>query len=68
MQEVLDTGVVEAQQQVEDVLNESFARFQAARATILSNKPEVYNSLVVPGKVTAVTCPQPSVHARAECQ
>ncbi|KAK4157325.1 hypothetical protein C8A00DRAFT_40290 [Chaetomidium leptoderma] len=62
IKEVLDTGIVEAQQQVEDVLNECYMRFQTARATVLSNKPEVYTSSPAGGKNNFMACPQPSLH------
>jgi hypothetical protein len=65
-QEVLDTGIVEAQQKAEDILNECYARFQTARATVLSNKPEVYNSAPTAGNISAMVCPEPSVHVHPE--
>jgi hypothetical protein len=65
-QTVLDTGIVEAQQMVEDVLNECYTRFANARATVLSNKPEVYSSLPAAGKSNVVARPEPSAHAQGE--
>ncbi|KAK4125974.1 hypothetical protein N657DRAFT_568673 [Parathielavia appendiculata] len=65
IREVLDTGVVEAQQKVEDVLNECFTRFQKARATVLCNKPEVYNSSATPGNNNVMVFPHPSILVRA---
>ncbi|KAL1838235.1 hypothetical protein VTJ49DRAFT_2869 [Mycothermus thermophilus] len=60
---VLDTGIVEAQQTVEDVLNECYARFANARSTVLSNKPDVY-AMPLPnnGKVTVMHCSEPAMH------
>ncbi|AEO70836.1 uncharacterized protein THITE_16271, partial [Thermothielavioides terrestris NRRL 8126] len=43
IKEILDTGIVEADQSVEDVLNECYTRLQYAKATVLANKPEVYS-------------------------
>ncbi|KAL2266950.1 hypothetical protein VTJ83DRAFT_4227 [Remersonia thermophila] len=62
---VLDTGIVEAQQTVEDVLNECYSRFASARSTILSNKPDVY-ATPIPNKATAnaMQRPQPVMHIR----
>ncbi|KAK3897015.1 hypothetical protein C8A05DRAFT_39435 [Staphylotrichum tortipilum] len=64
LKEVLDTGIVEAHQTVEDVLDECYSRFHTARATVLSNKPEVYTSSPTTGKNNAMICPDPSAHAR----
>lgn len=62
-QELLDTGIVEAHQTVDDVLNECFARFHHAKDTVLANKPEAYStSSTAPGRDNAMVCPSPPVH------
>ncbi|KAH6632675.1 hypothetical protein F5144DRAFT_259226 [Chaetomium tenue] len=66
MREVLDTGIVEAQQKVEDILNECFTRFANARATVISNKPEVYASPPPPaGKANASLPSDPPTSPRS---
>ncbi|KAH6855755.1 hypothetical protein B0I37DRAFT_442542 [Chaetomium sp. MPI-CAGE-AT-0009] len=66
IREVLDTGIVEAQQKVEDILTECFTRFANARATVISNKPEVYSSSSPPaGKPNATPPPGPSAPTRS---
>ncbi|KAK4100306.1 hypothetical protein N658DRAFT_487027 [Parathielavia hyrcaniae] len=62
---VLDTGVVEAQQKAEDVLNECFTRFHKARSTVLSNKPQVYNCSPAARNPNVMVLPHPTVHVRA---
>ncbi|KAK3374486.1 hypothetical protein B0T24DRAFT_297288 [Lasiosphaeria ovina] len=63
LKELLDTGIVEANQTVDDVLSECFAKYQAAKATVLANMPESYT---IPSSSTrekqVYICPDPSVH------
>ncbi|KAK4226779.1 hypothetical protein QBC38DRAFT_455914 [Podospora fimiseda] len=70
LKELLDTGIVEANQTVDNILIECFDRFQRAKDTVLANMPEAYAS----GKATVsgpfnpggekqqMICPDPSVH------
>ncbi|KAJ4294833.1 hypothetical protein N0V88_005067 [Collariella sp. IMI 366227] len=44
LNELLDTGVVETQKSVEDILADCYDRFHAARTTVLANKPDVYTT------------------------
>jgi hypothetical protein len=61
-QELLDTGIVEVGQTVEDVLNDCYVRFQNAKTTVLSNKPEVYSGPANAGQDKTSICPEPTVH------
>ena len=61
-QEVLDTGIVEAHQTVDDILIECYARFHHAKATVLANKPEAYTTPSEPGRDKTFICPEPAVH------
>ncbi|KAK3294003.1 uncharacterized protein B0H64DRAFT_433263 [Chaetomium fimeti] len=63
IREVLDTGIVEAEQRVEDILNECFTRFANARATVISNKPEVYSGSPPPAGKPNVTPPSGAIGA-----
>ncbi|KAK3307491.1 uncharacterized protein B0T15DRAFT_530381 [Chaetomium strumarium] len=64
VKEVLDTGIVDAGQTVEDVLNDCYARFQYAKSVVLSNKPEVYASSAgnANGNGKTIICPEPAAH------
>ncbi|KAK1752161.1 hypothetical protein QBC47DRAFT_389907 [Echria macrotheca] len=42
LKELLDTGIVETGQNVDDVLCDCFGRFQAAKNTVLANMPDAY--------------------------
>ncbi|KAK3324675.1 hypothetical protein B0T19DRAFT_236045 [Cercophora scortea] len=61
LKELLDTGIVEANQTVDDVLSDSFARFQNAKATVLANMPESYTASSVKEKQQLI-CPDPPAH------
>jgi hypothetical protein len=64
MQEILDTGIVDASQTVEDVLNDCYVRYQYAKSVVLSNKPEVYTSSAgnANGNGKTIICPEPTAH------
>ncbi|KAL2127549.1 hypothetical protein VTI74DRAFT_10567 [Chaetomium olivicolor] len=57
LNELLDTGVVEAHKTVEDILAECYDRFQYARATVLANKPDVYTTPQGNGADKTLTVP-----------
>ncbi|KAK3319341.1 hypothetical protein B0H66DRAFT_267144 [Apodospora peruviana] len=63
LKEILDTGIVESGQTVDDILSECFTRFQIAKATVLINMPDHYTtSSTTPREKSMVLCPDPPVH------
>ncbi|KAK0637189.1 hypothetical protein B0T17DRAFT_567669 [Bombardia bombarda] len=63
LKELLDTGIVESGQTVDDILSDCFARFQTAKATVLANMPDSYTTSAsnAPEK-PPIICPDPPVH------
>ncbi|KAK4143377.1 uncharacterized protein C8A04DRAFT_37569 [Dichotomopilus funicola] len=68
IRELLDTGVVEAHMKVEDVLGECYTRFAAARATVISNKPDVYAGPKAKSDTTADPRPQQTPNTQPATQ
>ncbi|KAK3353443.1 hypothetical protein B0T25DRAFT_590977 [Lasiosphaeria hispida] len=65
LKELLDTGIVESGQTVDDILSDCFSRFQSAKATVLANMPDSYtiHPSHTPSKGSnQVLCPDPAVH------
>ncbi|KAM7199906.1 hypothetical protein V8F20_005555 [Naviculisporaceae sp. PSN 640] len=63
LKEILDTGVVETGQTVDDVLSDCFARFQTAKNTVLINMPDSYTMSPHPTREKSmVLCPDPPIH------
>ena len=62
-QELLDTGIVEAGQGVDDVLNSCFSRFHTAKATVWANMPDAYTSSSAASRdKPQIICPDPTIH------
>ncbi|KAK3997369.1 hypothetical protein QBC44DRAFT_280299 [Cladorrhinum sp. PSN332] len=68
LKELLDTGIVEANQTVDNILIECFEKFQRAKDTVLANMPESYATgkatvgPFTPGEKQQMICPDPAVH------
>lgn len=62
LQELLDTGIVDANQTDDDIVDDCFARFQRAKSTVLANKSETYTPAPSAGGVNPVLAPAPAVH------
>lgn len=61
-QEILDTGIIEAGQSVDDVLSQCFQRFQNAKATVLANMPDAYTIQQTVANRSTIMCPDPHLH------
>ncbi|KAK4647134.1 uncharacterized protein QC761_122810 [Podospora bellae-mahoneyi] len=64
LKELLDTGIVEQHQTVDDILSDCFARYQKAKSIVLANMPESYTTQAAPwiGEKAPMICPDPSAH------
>ncbi|KAK4163176.1 hypothetical protein QBC43DRAFT_264653 [Cladorrhinum sp. PSN259] len=68
LKELLNTGIVEASQTVDNILIECFEKFQRAKDTVLANMPESYApgkasvGPFTPGEKQQMICPDPVVH------
>ncbi|KAK3390235.1 hypothetical protein B0H63DRAFT_109444 [Podospora didyma] len=62
LKELLDTGIVEATQGVDDVLSDCFAKYQTAKATVLANMPDHYTIPQTSAKEKPIICPDPPAH------
>lgn len=62
LQALLDTGIVGADQTVDDVLTECYDMFQHAKYVVMANKPERYNRASNAGRDKAVY-PEPAIHS-----
>ncbi|KAK1778555.1 hypothetical protein QBC45DRAFT_467273 [Copromyces sp. CBS 386.78] len=63
LKELLDTGIVEVGQGVDDVLNNCFSRFHTAKATVWANMPDAYTSSSAASRdKPQIICPDPTIH------
>ncbi|KAK3936282.1 hypothetical protein QBC46DRAFT_32926 [Diplogelasinospora grovesii] len=63
LKELLDSGIVQHGQTVDDVLSDCFQRYQNAKSTVLANMPENYTVSQAPNKERPlIVCPGPQVH------
>ncbi|CCC06989.1 unnamed protein product [Sordaria macrospora k-hell] len=63
LKELLDTGIVEVGQGVDDVLNNCFSRFHTAKATVWANMPDSYTSSSAASRdKPQIICPDPTIH------
>ncbi|KAK0715039.1 hypothetical protein B0H67DRAFT_232476 [Lasiosphaeris hirsuta] len=65
LKELLDTGIVESGQTVDDILSDCFSRYQTAKSTVLANMPDSYT--IHPGPTQSkgsnqMLCPEPAAH------
>ncbi|KAH8900038.1 hypothetical protein GQ53DRAFT_741014 [Thozetella sp. PMI_491] len=64
LKEILDTGIVESGQTVDQVLAECFERFQEAKTTVLHNMPDYYAATPARVKVTKPALSAPDTDTR----
>ncbi|KAK3339470.1 hypothetical protein B0H65DRAFT_542187 [Neurospora tetraspora] len=63
LKELLDTGIVEVGQGVDDVLKNCFSRFHTAKATVWANMPDAYTSSSAASRdKPQLICPDPTIH------